>query len=137
MTKLLKIAKILDEYNVVINGGASHGIEAGDEFQILDKKGSSVKDPDTGETIGHLDLIKATVKVTDVQEKMCICTSNEYTMVSGSVFTGLNINAQSFLPQTEKEKLNVDNKQITGGLRKSNAAIRVGDAVKLIKSTEK
>src|SRR5699024_11343203 len=76
--KEFKIVKILDVYNVVINAGLSHGLKQGDQFQILDKEGSDVIDPDTQEVIGKLDLIKATVSVTELQEKMCICSSQQF-----------------------------------------------------------
>lgn len=134
-----KVAKILDEYNVVINAGTDHDVSVGDKFQILDKTGSAVEDPVTSEIIGYLDLIKATVTVIEVQEKMSICTSEETVSIIGSIADNLAGISHSLAPytQTEKEKLNVDNKQITGGLRKSNKPIRIGDDVTLVKSTKK
>lgn len=131
MNKNMKIAKILDEYTVVINSGSSNGVSIGDEFQILDKKGSPVTDPDTGEEIGFLDLIKATVKVTEVQENMCICASPEYHVFQRNFFD-LNPNDYGFKSK-RRDKLNVDNLQITGGLSKSDAPIKVGDSVKFLK----
>lgn len=135
MNKEFKIAKILDEYNVVINAGTDHNIDIGDKFQILDKKGSVVKDPETDEIIGQLDLIKATVIVKETQEKMCICSSQTHSYFKSSVLTGISAGVDGMF-STEQEKLNIDNKQMTGGLRKSNEKIRVGDVVNLIKSTK-
>lgn len=130
MNKTLKIVKILDEYNVIINAGTSNGVLVGNEFQILDKKGSPVIDPDTNEEIGYLDLVKATVQVTEVQEKMCVCTSPEYNIVQAGIFDIQTFN-HGFTTK-KRDKLNIDNKQITGGLSKSNALIQVGDEVKLV-----
>lgn len=134
MKKQLKIVKILDEYNVVINGGTRDNVSINDKFQILDKKGSLVIDPDTGEEIGYLDLIKATVTVTEVQEKMCICTSPKYNVID-SPFSDIGSMIPNFYT-VKRDKLNVDNKQITGGLRKSNTPIKIGDSVQLIKKTK-
>src|SRR5690625_5664592 len=72
-----KVVKILDEYTLIINAGAIHNIKSKDEFQILDKEGSEVVDPETRDVSGYLDLIKATVEVSELQDKMCICTSKQ------------------------------------------------------------
>lgn len=136
MKEKFKVAKILDEYNLVINGGTEHNVSVGDKFQILDKTGSAVEDPDTNEIIGYLDLIKATVEVIEVQEKMSICTSGEHVTIIKSIaddIEKLNFSSNPYT-KTEKIKLNVDNTQITGGLSKSNKPIRVGDSANLIKT---
>lgn len=136
--KEFKVVKILDEYNLIINAGRGHGIELNDEFQILDKKGSKVVDPDTNEVIGRLDLVKATVEVTELHEKMCICSSrkvinNNSPFANMALASPLTSISEAITP-TEQEKLNVDLTQITGGKRKSNRKIKIGDTVKLLKS---
>ncbi|MGY3717011.1 hypothetical protein ACWE42_15975 [Sutcliffiella cohnii] len=135
MNNKYKIAKILDEYTVIINAGTEHGVELKDRFQILDNEGSAVEDPDTGETIGHLDLIKATVTVKEVYENMCVCSSP--TFYRAGFFSALN-NIGQAIDETyvEQEKLNIDLKDVTGGLRKSNKKVRIGDFVKLLKYEE-
>lgn len=136
MNKQFKIAKILDEYNIVINAGTNHGVAIGDEFQILDVTSNPVEDPDTKEIIGYLNLIKASVIVIDVQEKMCICTSEESKTSMGILADTLSNMTGHMHPygKTEKVRLNIDYSDVTGGLSKSNEPIRVGDSVKLIKS---
>ncbi|WP_342538502.1 hypothetical protein MKY15_20885 [Sporosarcina sp. FSL K6-1540] len=128
-----KIIKIIDEYTVIINAGFNQGIEVGDKFQILDKKGSEVKDPDTDEVLGYLDLIKDTVNASEVHEKMSFCT----TPFQASIYASLtaSINEASFAPR--QAKLNIDLEQVTGGLRESDEPIRIGDSVRLIKSSTK
>lgn len=135
-----KIVKILDEYTLVINAGTDHGVQSGDQFQILDKKGSKVIDPDTDEVIGQLDLVKATVEVTDLHEKMCICSS-QFFVKANSPFSGQIISSglksiTDSLSIAEQERLNVDLSQVSGGKRKSNAKIQLGDTARLIKSTK-
>lgn len=125
---------------MIINAGKKDNIEVGDEFQILDTKGSEVVDPDTNETIGYLDLIKATVKVTELHDRMCICSSR-YLVSDNSILSGISLSAKTSLmgslgAVTEQEKLNVDLTQVTGGKRKSNEKIRLGDTVRLIKTTK-
>lgn len=133
MKKEKKVIKILDEYTIIINAGFKEGIKEGDTFQILDTKGNVVKDPDTGEVLGYLDLIKDTVKVTEVQEKMCFCSSTE-TIGINKVLMSSILNIQDSMLPIEKKRLNVDLDDITGGRERSNAPIKVGDRVRLIKS---
>lgn len=136
MKNKYKIVKILDEYTVIVNAGESAGIKTGDEFQILDEKGSDVLDPDTGEVLGSLDLIKATVLVTEVQERMSFCSSPTYTTMQPDFFNTFQKISTALPTATKQDKLNVDLKEITGGLRKSNEKVRVGDSVRLIKSSK-
>src|SRR5699024_2741137 len=129
-----KIVKILDEYNVVINAGINQDIKQGDQFQILDKEGSDVIDPDTKEIIGTLDLIKSTVEVTELHEKMCICSSQSSIKMNNPFkITGINSITDTF-SFSEQEKLNVDLTQVTGGKRKSNKKIQLGDVARLLKT---
>ena len=136
MSNEFKIVKIIDEYTVIINAGTNDGIESGDKFQILDKTGSAVRDPDTNEILGHLDLIKDTVTASEVQEKMCFCSSHYEISFGTSFMETINtINQATIVPK--QKKLNIDLDQVTGGLRKSNEPIRLGDAVRLIKASKK
>ena len=54
--KQIKIARIIDEYSVVINAGYNDGILQGDSFEIF-APGAESKDPDTGESLGALDFV--------------------------------------------------------------------------------
>ena len=126
MNNSFKIVKIIDEYQVIINGGSNHGVNISDNFQILDEKGSEVTDPETGEVIGHLDLIKDTIQVANVFEKMSICENIKTRQIN--VFE----NITKSLIFTEKEKLNVDLTQVSGGFKHSDAPIQIGDIVNKI-----
>ena len=131
---IYKIAKIIDEYTVIVNAGSNQEIAIGDTFRILDEKGSAVKDPDTNEIIGYMDLIKGTVTVSEIFEKMCICESTTYTKVNTNFMQSLQ-KINETLATIERKKLNIDFAQITGGLRHSDAPIRVGDTVEKIKTS--
>ena len=63
-----KIARILDEYTVVITIGYEHGVEEGMRF-IIYEPGDEVKDPDTGDSLGTFEYVKAKVEATNVNEK--------------------------------------------------------------------
>lgn len=123
MEKQIKIAKIISTTELVINAGLNQNINVGDKFQIIDKVGSEpVIDPDTGESLGTLDIIKGTVEVTSVYPNMSIVQSEQTTK---SPFTQIAIN-----PYQVREDLNVDKSQITGGTpQNKNVPIKIGDIV--------
>lgn len=123
MEKQIKIAKIISTTELVINAGSNQNINVGDKFQIIDKVGSEpVMDPDTGESLGTLDIIKGTVEVTAVYPNMSIVQSEQTTK---NPFTQIAIN-----PYQVREDLNVDTSQITGGApQNNNVPIRIGDIV--------
>ena len=55
----MKIAKIISTKQIVVNAGSNDGLEVGDKLEIIDKFGDEpIVDPDTGESLGTLDLIK-------------------------------------------------------------------------------
>jgi hypothetical protein len=64
-----KVAGIVDKYRVVINRGSEHGIETGQRFLILNI-GDELFDPDTGGSLGCVEVIKGKGEVTHVQERI-------------------------------------------------------------------
>ncbi|NQE04351.1 hypothetical protein C5S32_00635 [ANME-1 cluster archaeon GoMg1] len=63
-----KVAEIVDEYTVVINRGQEHGVEEDMRFVIYEP-GEEIKDPETDESLGKFEYVKAKVEVVNVQEK--------------------------------------------------------------------
>lgn len=64
------VVKVIDEYKVVINRGALHNIKPGQRFLIYRLEDEEIKDPVTGESLGYLEIVKGTGKVTHIQERM-------------------------------------------------------------------
>ena len=124
MSQEMKIAKIINTKQVVVNAGRNAGLKVGDKLEIIDKFGDSpIIDPDTGEDLGTLDLPKGFLSVTQVYSRMAIAESPRVPMLPT-----MNINSALF-PAAQKD-LNVDPEQITGGLPSpSGEKIKVGDIV--------
>ncbi len=76
---MMKVARIMDdEYNsVVMNKGSEDGIKL-DQKYLLFEIGEEIFDPDTKESLGRVEMVKGTGKVTHVQEKISTLTSDEY-----------------------------------------------------------
>ena len=71
-----QIAKVLNPYTVVINRGKMDGVEEDMRFVIY-KLGDDIIDPETGDSLGELEYVKAKVKITYVAEKYSIAETYE------------------------------------------------------------
>lgn len=122
----IKVVKIISDESIVLNIGKNGEIDVGNTFDILSENGVDVIDPDTKECLGRIKYIKASVIVTTVYDKMCVCQSNNYYSnynyhVLTAIQTLSNLNGQRI-------PLNVDSSQISGGFeRMENEPIRIGD----------
>ncbi|MDR0309009.1 MAG: hypothetical protein LBH87_03670 [Coriobacteriales bacterium] len=77
----VKVARLIDARSLVFNRGSIDGIEVGMRFAVLSKEGLSIRDPDTETLLGSIEIPKAFVKITDVQERLSIArTFREYTI---------------------------------------------------------
>lgn len=72
----LRVAAVQnDGFTVVLNKGEKDGIKVGQRYQIYGI-GEEIKDPDTQETLGRLEVIRGTGKVTHVQDRMATVNSD-------------------------------------------------------------
>ena len=65
-----KVAAIIDDTTLVLNIGGEQGVEEGMGFAIFAAHGE-IKDPDSGESLGHWEMVKARVVATHVQPRLC------------------------------------------------------------------
>lgn len=72
-----KVVSIPDEYSVVINRGADHDIQLEEKFLIVGI-GDLILDPDTGEELEHLEIVRGRVAVEHVQQKIATLKSCQY-----------------------------------------------------------
>ena len=70
-----KIAKILNDREVIMNVGGNQGVEHGMLFDIMTPRGYDVTDPDTGEVLGSVERPKTRVKVIQVYDKLSVATT--------------------------------------------------------------
>ena len=74
-----KVAKVLNEYNLVLNVGKAHGVQAQMRFNVhnLDADTGEVIDPDTGESLGMLGYPYQKVEIYRVYEKFAVAVCCE------------------------------------------------------------
>lgn len=133
-----KVAKILDEYNIVINLGWKDGLADGMNVVVFATGGEEVKDPNTGESLGSLELVKAYLKVAHVQERCSICAAEPVKKAGeeegGFRTLGAAMMAEAmgtkYSEQGMKEKLNINASQISG--MPQVEPISIGDKVRCL-----
>src|SRR5918992_1989520 len=72
-----KVAKILGNNEIVINRGRGAGVRQGMLFEIFAPEGEEVWDPDTGETLGTVEDVKAKAEVTEVKDRLAVARISE------------------------------------------------------------
>lgn len=73
--KKLKVLRVIDEYNLVINAGSDDNIKETSRFLIYEL-GDDLIDEETGENFGPLEIVKGTGKILHLQQKICTVTSS-------------------------------------------------------------
>ena len=69
-----QVARILSDEKIVLNRGSSHGVKPGDRFVVF-AEGDEVADPETGSSLGRIEIVKARVVAAHVQDKMTTCVA--------------------------------------------------------------
>ena len=71
----LKVVKIISPYQVIINAGSDLKISNGQRFLIY-TLGEMIVDPDTGEELETVEIVRGTGKAIHVQSKICTLESD-------------------------------------------------------------
>jgi hypothetical protein len=150
MTVEGKVAKILGKGEIVLNRGSSHGVRQGMHFEIFAPEGEEVWDPDTGETLGTVEDVKAKAEVTEVKDKLSVArifdADSPFGAAGTAGFGELQENLQRMFGQMFGENVQVqgfgtesssgdgpDLESLFGGPLEDVTKVQVGDAVREIK----
>lgn len=68
--KIIKVVSILSPHKIVINCGEQDGIKSGQKVLIYGLSNHPLKDPETGEDLGKIEIIRGQGQVTHVQLKI-------------------------------------------------------------------
>ncbi len=141
-----KVAKILGKGEVVLNRGRMHGVRQGMVFEIFAPEGEEVWDPDTGETLGTVEDVKAKAEVTEVKEKLAIARFVDSESPFGAAgFGEMQENLQRIFGQMFGDNVQIqgfggtgqgdgpDLESMFGGPLEDVTKVQVGDAAREIK----
>lgn len=140
-----KVAKILNGGEIVINRGRNDGVRVGMAFEVFAPEGEEVWDPDTGETLGTVEDVKAKAEVTEVKERFAVARLYEVQGANpfgaegfaemqqnlqrmfGQMFGEENVRIQGFGTGSGDDP---DLESMLGGPLKDTTKVQVGDAVR-------
>ena len=142
-----KVAKILGNSEIVINRGRDGGVRAGMMFEVFAPEGEEVWDPDTGETLGTVEDIKAHAEVIDVKERLAVARLHNTKSPLGGVNVGeMQENLQRMFGQMFGDDVRIqgfgasagagsdpDLEAMLGGPLEDLSKVQVGDAVREIR----
>jgi hypothetical protein len=140
-----KVAKILGNSEIVINRGSGQGVRRGMLFEVFAPEGEEVWDPDTGETLGTVEDVKAKAEVTEVKERLAVAhIQNIHETPFGGVDIGeMQENLQRMFGRMFGDDVQVrgfgttqgddqDLESMLGGALQDLSKVQVGDAVREI-----
>lgn len=128
-----RVARILNEFQLVLNVGARQGVKPGMRFVVYEE-GEEIRDPENGEALGKLELVKAEVEAVHVQDAICLVQAKEkkaesVPMVLSAKLAEVKPSARSGYDRTY-EKLYVRSGDIAGTA--SAGPIAVGDRARSV-----
>jgi hypothetical protein len=123
-----KVAAIKDEYTIIINKGSENGVEEDMRFMIYEE-GEEIIDPDTKNSLGKLEYLKAKVKVKYASDKFAWAETYQTYMVNSwnainTALLGIG-NKQERIKLPLEEMANEPNQML-------NRFVKVGDPVRQI-----
>lgn len=137
-----KVARILTSREVAINRGRKDGVQEGMYFDILDPISEDIKDPDTEEVLGSISRPKVRVKVTRVEEKLCLASTYKSRRINvggtGQTFAFPSGFAKALLPPewvVKHETLKTQEKTWES-LDEKESYVKTGDPVVQVKPVE-
>lgn len=146
MTVEGKVAKILGGSEIVLNRGRNDGVRTGMVFEVFAPEGEEVWDPDTGETLGTVEDVKAQAEVTEVKDRLSVARIRQ---TANSPFGAVDIgemqeNLQRMFGQMFGDDVRIqgfsqgstddqDLESMLGGPLQDLSKIQVGDAAREVK----
>jgi hypothetical protein len=125
------VAQLLNERELVINRGQSDGVQLGMRFAVLNRHGTGIKDPESGETLGSVEVEKAVVKIVRVHDRLSVGRTFRTLQTPGGPLSGLAeaMALMSRPSRTEVETLRAAGKEDRLELSPDESLIRIGDPV--------
>ena len=79
-----KVVRKIDGFSFVVNRGSEHEFQLGQSFLVF-TLGKDITDPDTGENLGTLEVVRGRARAVHVQEKISTLKSSEKETTPGII----------------------------------------------------
>jgi hypothetical protein len=124
-----KVIRIFSETSLLVNLGKNDGVERGKRLAVIERAGD-VKDPDTGESLGELELVKTELVAVYVQDRMSTLKTESLASDTMSVPLSTLMVRESVRSDRDQAKMAVAPGEISGN--PSLSPVRTGDVVRLL-----
>jgi len=125
-----RVAEILNARELVLNKGEADGVKVGMRFAILNRKGADIRDPETNEVLGSVEVEKALVKIVRVHDQLSVGRTFRTISFGGvlGALSGLTATSRN-VPET----LKTDERTFQQELDESESYVKRGDpAVQIV-----
>ena len=129
-----RVAQILTARELVINRGTVEGVEVGMRFAVLNRRGTDIRDPDTGDVLGSIELEKVLVKVVRVDEHLAVARTFRTFRVPGTGALGWT-SFQGSPARTVPETLKTDERRLKDELDEKESYVKIGDPLSKLSPT--
>jgi hypothetical protein len=102
--KKIKVVDIISPFQIILNCGNEDGVINGQRF-IIYAIGKVIIDPDTGDDLETLEIVKGKGKIIHLQNKICTLESIEFNETPTTVTRRTSILGPSEETHINKEKL--------------------------------
>ena len=127
-----KVAKILNSRELALNIGKNQGVQLDMKFDVIDKVGEDIRDPDTNKTIGSVERSKVRVTIVSVQENLSVASTYKKCRINkGGGNASFHSVSQMFMPPkwvVEHETLKTS-ESTWEDLPESASYVKTGDKV--------
>jgi hypothetical protein len=118
-----QVAQVLNSTDLAINRGAKDGVEVGMRFAILSDRGAEIKDPETGEVLGSIEIAKTLVKIISVTPRVAVGRTFRTKGGASSIASAL-----AYMTASERsETLRTDERRVQQELDPKDSFIKAGD----------
>lgn len=122
------VADVLTDRELVINRGTKQGVEIGMRFRILANRGTDIKDPENGQVLGTVEVLKTVVKIVEVKENLSVGRTFRTLKESGGALATQSAIANLFkLPATHVETLEKGGRFSKTELSPDDSYVKIGD----------
>jgi hypothetical protein len=126
--KIIKVAQIIDSFTLVINAGLADGLRKGTVVMIYDI-GPHIIDPDTGDDLGALEIVKGTGVISHIQDRIatveCNMAENEPRKIIRQSVPGALSGLEKMIGSTKTGEIPVQRKTFTDP--------QIGSLIKIIR----
>lgn len=75
--KKIVVARILDNYKLIINVGKHDGVQLGDSFRVMGESADHIIDPVDHHDLGMAKIVKAKITAVELYDEFTICENSE------------------------------------------------------------